>query len=144
MELPKTYPVYFERRKFLMLIVLFIAIISGIITYYSFKSYTVYHIYSAFICAVSTLYLSWLYFNPLIVIEKDFFELNTGLFLHRKFQYRDIQKIDTNENTEKLYIVYNDHEVIEISMRLIKKDERIKFVEILKLHVYKDLLDRDG
>jgi len=143
MELPKTYPIYFERRRILMLIVLLISIISGIFTYYSFKTYNVYHIYFAFICAVSIVYLSWLYFNPLIVVEKDFFELNTGLFLHKKFAYRDIRKIDVSDDKEKIYIVYNDHEVEEISIKLIKEQDRMKFVELLKLHVYRDLIDRD-
>jgi hypothetical protein len=71
MEVPKTYPVYFERRVWLMIVLLIIVLTSGVITYYSFKAYTVYHIYSAFVFAISLVYLSWLYFNPFCIVEKE-------------------------------------------------------------------------
>lgn len=143
MNLPEKYPVYFERRKGQMFVVLLIVIISGYITYYSFKAYTVYHIYSAFVCAGTLVYLSWLYFNPFCVIENTHFEINTGLFSHRKYTYRDIQKVEYDANNKMLVLILNDYEVIEISIKPVQKQERTQPVEIIKLHVYKDVLDRE-
>jgi len=143
MELPKTYPVYFERRVWLMIVLLIVVLLSGVITYYSFKAYTVYHIYSAFVFAVSLVYLSWLYFNPFCIIEKEHFEINTGLFLHKKYCYRDIQKIEVSSDGTLMILVLNDYDIIEISIRPINKKERAKVIEIIKVHVYKDLLERD-
>jgi hypothetical protein len=143
MELPKTYPVYFERRVGLMIVLLIIVLTSGVITYYSFKAYTVYHIYSAFVFAVSLVYLSWLYFNPFCIVEKEHFEINTGLFSHKRYCYRDIQKIEVSPDNNKMILIMNDYDAIEISIRSIKKKERDKVIEIIKIHVYKDLLDRE-
>ncbi|GIV27518.1 MAG: hypothetical protein KatS3mg027_1332 [Bacteroidia bacterium] len=143
MKLPKSYPVYFERRKWLMLVLLAIVIVSGVITYYSFKAYTVYHIYSAFIFAVSLVYLSWLYFNPFCALHKEHFEINSGLFSHKKFTYRDIQKIETDKNQKILILIFNDFDSIMISIKPIHKTKRSEFIELIKIHVFKDLLERD-
>lgn len=143
MELPKTYPVYFERRIFLMIILSIIAIASALVTYYSFKSYTVYHIYSAFILAVSLLYLAWLYFNPFCEIHPTHFEINSGLFSHKKFSFRDIQKIEHDDNQTKIILIFNDHEVVEISIKIIHKKDRQYLIDLIKIHIYKDLLERD-
>ncbi|GAB4202792.1 MAG: hypothetical protein Fur0023_09060 [Bacteroidia bacterium] len=143
MELPNKYPVYFERKPYYILLVLLVVIISGYITYQSFRAYTVYHIYSAFVCAVSTVYLSWLYFNPFSEIHPEHFEINHGLFSHKKFSYRDIQKLEYDDNQKTILIIFNDHESSIISIKMLKKDERKKYVEMIKMHVYKDLLGRD-
>lgn len=143
MQLPEKYPVYIERRRYLMIVMLLIVIISGFITYYSFKTYTVYHIYSAFVFAVSLVYLSWLYFNPFCIVHNNHFEINSGLFSHRKFFYRDITKVEVNENKNKMILIFNDHEICEVSIRLIRKIERDNFIELIKIHIYKDYLDRE-
>lgn len=143
MELPQTYPVYFERKKYLSIALLVVVIISGVITYYSFKTYTVYHIYSAFVCAVSTVYLSWMYFNPFCEIHPEHFEINHGLFSHKKFNYRDIQKIEHNEKKHKLILIFNDHDIIEISLLPVYSKHRTALIEMIKLHVFKDLSERD-
>jgi hypothetical protein len=143
MELPDKYPVYFERKPYHMLLILIIVLISGYITYYSFRAYTVYHIYSAFVCALSTIYLSWLYFNPFSEIHPEHFEINYGLFSHKKFSYRDIQKLEYDDKQKKILLIFNDHESTIISIKTLKHQEREKYVEMIKLHIYKDLLERD-
>lgn len=143
MLLPDKYPVYFERRKWLIVVLLMLAFISGAITYYSFKAYTVYHIYSAFVFAVSLVYLSWIYFNPYCIIHQDYFEINSGLFSHKKFVYRDVLKVEVHENEHTIFLIYNDYDSIPISLKAVPKKDRSNLIELIKLHVYKDVIDRE-
>ncbi len=143
MQLPNSYPIYFQRKIYLPFILISIVIISGFITYYSFKVYNVYHIYSAFVFAISLLYLSWIYFNPFCIIDETHFEINNGLFSQKKFVYRDIQKVETNSDKTKLILIFNDYDTAEISIRQIKNKDKEMLVELIKIHIYKDLLERD-
>lgn len=118
-----------------------VVLTSGFVTYYSFKNYTIYHIYSAFVFALSLIYFLWISFNPYCTIQKEYFEINSGLFSQKKYLYRDIQKIEIENHDNTLILIFNDHETAEISLTQIQNKENL--VEIIKLHVYKDLLERE-
>lgn len=138
-----TYPVYFNRKQYIIYSLLTLVIVSAIITYYSFKVYTIYHIYSAFVCAVLCVYLSWLYFNPFAEIHEEYFEINKGLFSHKKFYYRDIQRVEYETQKDKLILLFNDFDIAEISLKPIQEKHKNHFIEIIKFHVYKNLSERD-
>ncbi len=142
-ELPKSYPVYFERKKYLSIFLLLVILISGYITYYSFKEYTVYHIYSAFVFTISLFYLSWLSFNPFCLIQDEYFEINDHWFSNKKYMYRDIQKVETNDKKNKIILFFNDHDTFEISIKQLNSKNREILIELIKIHVYRDLLSRD-
>lgn len=141
MQVPESYPVYFERKRYLPVFLLIVVLGSGVFTYYSFKNYTVYHIYSAFVFAISLVYLLWLSFNPYCMIQKEYFEINSGLFSQKKYTYRDIQKIETDNDKNKMILIFNDHEIIEIPLGQIR--DKDSFIELIKMHVYKDVLGRE-
>lgn len=138
-----SYPIYFERKKQIYVLLIISIIVSGIITYYSFKLYTIHHIFSSSIFIILLFYLSWLYFNPFCKIEPDHFEISRGLFSRTKYFFRDIEKAETDDEFKKIILIFNDYDNEEIPLNLLSNQHKEIFVKTIQWHVYKDLSERE-